>query len=81
MAKRKTTTAENPLEVLKRKAAEQLAIDRHQLLMKMPFIGSLLMRLDLVPVRDDRLKTAATNGDAVFVDIDFYAKLSAEERR
>ena len=80
MAKRKTTTAENPLEVLKRKAAEQLAIDRHQLLMKMPFIGSLLMRLDLVPVRDDRLETAATNGDAVFVDIDFYAKLSAEER-
>jgi len=80
MAKRMTKTKESPLEVLKRKASEQLAIDRHKLLMKMPFIGSLLMRLDLVPVRDDRLQTAATNGDKVFVDIDFYARLTADER-
>ena len=80
MAVRKTKPAGSPAEELKRKASEQLAIDRHKLLMKMPFIGSLLMRLDLVPVRDDRLKTAATNGHAVFVDIGFYAGLSAEER-
>ena len=80
MAVRKKNTGAVSLETLKKKASEQLAIDRHKLLMKMPFIGSLLMRLDLVPVRDDRLGTAATNGDSVFVDIDFYAKLSAEER-
>ena len=80
MAARKTNAEGPSIETLKRKASEQLAIDRHKLLMKMPFIGSLLMRLDLVPVRDDRLQTAATNGDSVFVDIAFYAKLSAEER-
>ena len=80
MATRKKTSPEAALETLKRKAGEQLAIDRHKLLMKMPFIGSLLMRLELVPVRDDRLQTAATNGDSVFVDIDFYAGLTAEER-
>ena len=77
---RKPKGTEQILAGIKDKVREQLAIDRHKLLMKMPFIGSLLMRLDLVPVRDDRLPTAATNGDSVFVDIDFYAKLTAEER-
>jgi len=77
---RKPKSAEQALADLKDKVREQLAIDRHKLLMKMPFIGSLLMRLDLVPVRDDRLPTAATNGDCIFVDIDFYAKLMVEER-
>ena len=80
MASQKKQKGETSLETLKRKTTEQLAIDRHKLLMKMPFIGSLLMRLELVPVRDDRLETAATNGDSIFVDIAFYAKLSPEER-
>lgn len=80
MATKKEKSPEQLLEKLKQKAKEQLAIDRHHLLMKMPFIGSLLMRLDLVPVRDERLSTAATNGDKVFVDIDFYGTLTKEER-
>ena len=53
---------------------------RQQLLVKWPFIGSVIMRMELVPVRDDRLQTAATNGDCIFVDIDFYAKLTKEQR-
>ena len=80
MATRKPKNPEAALAETKRKAREQLAIDRYKLLEKMPFIGSLLMRLDLVPVRDDRLSTAATNGDSIFVNIDFYAKLTPEER-
>ncbi len=59
---------------------EQLAQDRHRLLMRWPFVGSLLMRLELVPVRDDRLATASTDGDSIFVDIDFFSKLNSEER-
>ena len=59
---------------------EQLAQDRQQLLIKWPFIGSIIMRMELVPVRDDRLHTAATNGDSIFVDINFYAKLTREQR-
>lgn len=59
---------------------EQLAQDLQQLLVKWPFIGSVIMRMELVPVRDDRLQTAATNGDCIFVDIDFYAKLTKEQR-
>ena len=60
--------------------AELLAQDRQKLLMKLPFTGSLVMRLDLVPVSDDRLDTAATDGDRIFVDVDFYSKLGAAER-
>ena len=60
---------------------EQLAQDRQQLLVKWPFIGSIIMRLELIPVRDDRLETASTNGDSIFVDIDFYAKLTREQRQ
>ena len=62
------------------KVEELLAQDRQKLLMKMPFIGALLMRLDLVPVRDERLDTVATDGDRIYVDIDFYKKLKADER-
>ena len=62
------------------KVGELLAQDRQKLLMRMPFIGALLMRLDLVPVRDERLDTAATDGDRIYVDIDFYMKLKSDER-
>ena len=60
---------------------EQLAQNRQQLLVKWPFIGSIIMRMELMPVRDDRLKTASTNGDCIFVDINFFAKLTQEQRQ
>ena len=60
---------------------EQLAQNRQQLLVKWPFIGSIIMRMELVPVRDDRLETAATNGDCIFVDINFFSKLTQEQRQ
>ena len=68
------------LAARKAKTLELLAQDRQKLLTKLPFTGSLVMRLDLVPVSDERLPTAATDGDRIFVDIDFYAQLTAEER-
>ena len=68
------------LESRKAKVAELLAQDRQKLLMKLPFTGGLTMRLDLVPVSDVRLETASTDGDRIFVDVDFYSKLGAAER-
>ena len=68
------------LESRKAKVAELLAQDRQKLLMKLPFTGGLTMRLDLVPVSDVRLETASTDGDRIFVDVDFYSKLAAAER-
>ena len=67
-------------EKLKVKAGELIAQDRQKLLMKMPFIGGLLMRLDIVPVYDERLATAATDGDRIYFDIVFYSVLDKEER-
>ena len=72
--------ADSALAARKATVAELLAQDRQKLLMKLPFTGSLVMRLDLVPVSDDRLDTAATDGDRIFVDVDFYSKLGAAER-
>ena len=66
----------------KRKAVclEQLSLDRQNLLMRWPFTGGVIMRMELVPVRDDRLLTACTDGNSIFVDINFYASLDKNER-
>ncbi len=81
MAKTKKTEKDgDSLEIRKEKARTIMSIDRHKLLRRMPFIGSLLMRLELVPVSDIRLDTASTDGDSVYVDIDFYSRLNSEER-
>ncbi len=81
MAKRNAAkTDDKTLVQQKEKVSELLAQDRQKLLVKMPFVGGLLMRLDLVPVCDERLDTAATDGDSIYVDIGFYTKLKADER-
>lgn len=64
----------------KAKAGELISQDRQKLLMKMPFIGGMLMRLDIVPVYDERLATAATDGDRIYFDIIFYSQLDKDER-
>ena len=68
------------LAVLKKKTLAQMSQDRQRLLVRFPFTGGILMRLEFVPVRDRRLRTAATDGERVFMDIAFCARLSAEER-
>jgi len=83
MEETKTVTIRKPNEGEQRRKAvclEQLAQDRQQLLIRWPFVGSILMRQELIPVRDDRLMSAATDGDNIFVDIDFFSKLNKDER-
>ena len=67
-------------EARKRVCLEQLAQDRQRLLLRWPFIGGIIMRMELVPVRDDRLATACTDGDNIFLDINFYSRLTQDER-
>ena len=74
------STPQESLEGRKAKARELMSLDRHRLLRRMPFIGSVIMRLELVPVCDFRLDTASTDGDSIYVDIDFYSRLDSEER-
>lgn len=48
--------------------------------MRFPFTGGFLMRMEFVPVRDCRLRTAATDGERIFMDIAFCTTLSNDER-
>lgn len=77
----KNTRPPTPEEENRKKIClEQLAQDRQKLLMRWPFIGSIIMRMELIPVRDDRLSTASTDGNNIFVDINFYSSLDQQER-
>lgn len=68
-------------EKLKLEAAELLEIDRIRLLMDQPFIGAFLIRQNLIPVVDSRCDTAATDGQNIFVNPEFYLSMSPAERR
>ena len=75
-----STITEEELATLKKKAFDVLSHTRHTLLTKYPFIGSIALRMDLVPVRDLRVRTACTDGSCVYFDIAFLSSLSNEER-
>lgn len=74
------TITEEELKTLKKKALDVLSHSRHVLLTKYPFIGSIALRMDLVPVRDLRVRTACTDGNSVYFDIAFLSSLSNDER-
>ncbi|NLF61667.1 MAG: hypothetical protein GX574_10995 [Lentisphaerae bacterium] len=65
---------------LKQRIWQQAEADRGQLLLRQPFVGSLIMRMDLIPVCDYRLETAATDGSNIFLNCDYYSRLDADER-
>ncbi|MFA6931113.1 MAG: VWA-like domain-containing protein [Lentisphaeria bacterium] len=54
--------------------------DRQKLLLRQPFIGMILMNLELVPAPGNIVKTACTDGSRIMMGIPFYAKLDLEER-
>ena len=72
--------SEKELAKLKKQTMAVMCQDRQKLLVRFPFTGGFLMRLEFVPVRDCRLRTAATDGERIFMDIAFCSKLSADER-
>ena len=72
--------SENELANLKKQTLAVMCQDRQKLLVRFPFTGGFLMRLEFVPVRDWRLRTAATDGERIFMSISFCSNLSADER-
>lgn len=64
---------------LKTTARAILAKYRRHLLNNHPFIGTIAMNLELVPIRDARCSTAMTDGTSIFFDIDFLSKLNEKE--
>ena len=67
-------------KTLKKKAAEILSVCRRDVLTKYPFIGSIALRMEMVPVRDVRVRTACTDGNSVYFDIAFLSSLSRDEQ-
>lgn len=67
-------------KTLKKKASEILSVCRRDILTKYPFIGSIALRMEMVPVRDVRVRTACTDGNAVYFDIAFLSSLTREEQ-
>ncbi|MBP5639509.1 MAG: hypothetical protein J6X55_08525 [Victivallales bacterium] len=59
---------------------KSLEMDRQRLLLRQPFIGMILMNLELVPMAGDLVKTACTDGRRIMMGIPFYAQLDLEER-
>jgi len=64
---------------LKEQARTILANHRRVLLSRYPFIGSIAMNMELVPVRDLRMRTACTDNKSIFFDLAFLASLTPEE--
>ena len=71
---------EEETKTLKKKASEILSVCRRDVLNKYPFIGSIALRMEMVPVRDIRVRTACTDGNAVYFDIAFLSSLTREEQ-
>lgn len=70
---------EDKIAVLKKNARDYLAEIRRQMLLKFPFSGAISFTMDLIPVRDCRLSTAATDGTSIYFDIEFLNSLKIEE--
>ncbi len=54
--------------------------DRSDMVINWPFIGTLAMNLDLIPVVDYRCQTACTDGRRIFFNPHFLATLTPAER-
>jgi predicted metal-dependent peptidase len=64
----------------KRRALALWERDRAMLLIDQPFVAMLAMQLELVPVVDDRLQTACTDGERIYAHVNFLDQLDAEGR-
>ena len=70
--------SEEETKTLKKKALDLLSICRRDILSKYPFIGSIALRMEMVPIRDVRVRTACTDGNSIYFDIAFLSSLSRE---
>ena len=67
-------------ETAKTPALDDWTNDRMELLGWRPFIGTLAMNLELIPVVDHRCQTASTDGKRIFFNPHFLNDLTTDER-
>ena len=71
---------DDELKTLKKKASDILSVCRRDILNTYPFIGSTALRMEMVPTRDVRVRTACTDGNSVYFDIAFLSSLTREQQ-
>ena len=71
---------EEETKILKKKALDILSVTRRNILSRYPFIGNIALRMEMVPVRDVRIRTACTDGNSVYFDIAFLSSLNQQEQ-
>lgn len=64
------------------KAKVQVALEalRAKFLVRRPFLAMVSLRLDLIAVIDDRVRTAATNGRCIYFDARFFMASTLEKQ-
>ncbi len=67
-------------QLAKRRTLERAEADRASLVLRFPFLAQLAMHLELVPVVDCRVPTAATDGQHVWLSPAFMDSITPEER-
>jgi predicted metal-dependent peptidase len=79
MARKKKNLTETQIKALpdQKTVEEKLITARIGLMVKQPFFGSMATRLTIV--RDDEMKTAATDGRNFFYNLEFIAGLTTQE--
>ena len=68
------------IDEIKEKVRKGLEQARWGLLNKFPFTGEMLLRFSIVPTYDCRLETAATDGNKIYFDCEFYSQLTSGQR-
>lgn len=66
-------------QIQKKKALEVWDRARMELLTWRPFLGVLAMQLEIIPVADDRCRTASTDGKRVFCSAKFILELNEND--
>ena len=68
------------IKEIKTKVGKGLEVARWKLLEKHPFIGEMLLRFSIIPTYDRNCLTAATDGNKIFFDCEFYSTLTPGQR-
>ena len=76
----KTDAPPEEIARVKKECYEVLCALRQKLLIHHPFIGGIAMKMNIVPVRDERLCTAATDDNNIYFDVDFFSRLEEGEQ-
>ncbi len=71
---------ESKPSVTKEEVLAMMTEARRHLIERHPFIGSLALRLKLVPTNDGRMDSATTDGSRIFADVNYFSALSADEQ-